>query len=141
LSRDTERRAVGLTVDLHYPLLHVWRALIDKNLLARWLMPTDFMAEVGRPFTFKSPPTPLWDGIVRGTVLEAVEKKRLKLTWVGGGLDTVVTWTLAPARVGTRLVLEQDGFTSEQGAASDSALGGWRQRIDERLPMVLEALV
>src|SRR5262249_11387378 len=79
----------------------VWKALTSAELVARWLLPNDFAAEVGRRFTFRTRPMGDWDGVVRCEVLEVVSQRKLVYSWKGGArtntkygasLDTVVTW-------------------------------------------------
>ena len=41
-----------------HPPEKVWRALIDPELLASWLMPNDFEPRVGHRFTFRTDPVP-----------------------------------------------------------------------------------
>lgn len=93
-----------------HPRALVWRALTERELLERWLMPNDFEPRVGHAFTFRTEPGPGFDGVVHCRVLELVDRERLRITWAGGPLDTEVTFTLADARGGTRLVVEQTGF-------------------------------
>lgn len=47
----------------------VWRALTEPALIASWLMENDFQPIVGHRFTFRSQPSPHWDGIVQCEVL------------------------------------------------------------------------
>ena len=136
------KRAIRLDYDLKSPPEKVWRALTQSDLLARWLMPNDMVAKTGHKFQFKSPTPPgaNWDGIVKCEVLEATASKRLRLTWVGGGLDSVVSWTLTPTAGGTRLHVEQDGFGPDQTWAYDGATQGWNKFIGEMLPKLLATL-
>jgi uncharacterized protein YndB with AHSA1/START domain len=134
------------TISMEYELPHapakVWRALTDPALLARWLMSTDLQPRPGHNFTFRSEPTPWWDGVVHCEVLEAEPQRRLRYTWKSGPesspLDTVVTWTLTPtASGGTRLSLEQSGFVPSNKFAYDGAQKGWQRMIDQALREVL----
>jgi len=86
----------SVTVERTYPYSrdHVWRALTEPELLARWLMPNDFVAEVGHRFTFRTEPGPGFDGVVHCEVLELEPPSRLVLSWKGGPLDTTVTFSL-----------------------------------------------
>lgn len=135
-------RSITLGYDLPHPPAKVWRALTEPELLADWLMTTDMQPLVGQRFTFKSEPTPWWDGVVSCEVLELELHKRLRYTWRSGsapsGLDTVVRWTLTvTASGGTRLTLEQSGFAPANGLALDGATTGWQRNIDERLRALL----
>ncbi|MDA8237747.1 MAG: SRPBCC domain-containing protein [Chloroflexi bacterium] len=139
-----ETLSIAFSWDLPHPPARVWRALTEPELLARWLMATDLRPAVGEPFTFRQEPTPWWDGIVRGEVLEAEPDRRLRYTWRSGsgpnGVDTVVTWTLtATPAGGTRLTLEQSGFLPGAAAAFEGAKQGW-ERMAVELGRVLESL-
>jgi uncharacterized protein YndB with AHSA1/START domain len=127
----------------------VWRALTDSELLAAWLMPNDFRAEVGHRFTFRSQPTPGWDGVVYCEVHEIVPERLLVYSWRGGShdltgygeqLDTIVTWTLVSTLAGgTKLLLEHAGFDAESFAFK--AMGqGWRGKIASRMSEVMARL-
>jgi len=49
-------------------------------------------------------------------------------SWLGGGIDTAVTWMLEPtASGGTLLALEHSGFRPEDAQASAGAEHGWRR--------------
>jgi len=97
-------KSISLGYDLPHPPEKVWRALTDPKLLTMWLMATDLQPRVGISFTFKSDPTPWWDGIVHCQVLELDLHKRLSYSWQSGPesspLDTVVSWTLTPTSSG-----------------------------------------
>jgi uncharacterized protein YndB with AHSA1/START domain len=62
--------------------------------------------------------------------------KTLSYTWVGLGLETVITWTLTPTSAGTYLRMEQSGFRSDQRQAYGGARSGW-PRMLEKLEQVL----
>lgn len=124
----------------------VWKALTTAELINRWLMPSDFAAEVGKQFTFRTTPRGDWDGIVQCEVLEIVENCRLVYSWKGGlaaddafaSLDTVVTWTLLPVDAGTRLSMIYAGFELPRNqSAYDAMSPGWGQVL-ERLRGIVE---
>ena len=98
-----------------HPPERVWRALVDPGELAVWLMPTDFAPEVGRAFV--------------------LERGR----WSGGFGDTEVSFELFPERDGTRLRVCHDGFGDPPVAEGDAFDNGWRQKLDEDLPRLMEA--
>ena len=114
--------------ELPGPPAKVWRALTDAKLLASWLMDNDIQAVVGHRFTFRSRPMGDWDGTVRCEVLEVVPNEKLSYSWRGGSLDSVVTWTLAPHGMGTKLHLEHDGFTEGTGFAYNAMAKGWQDK-------------
>jgi uncharacterized protein YndB with AHSA1/START domain len=124
----------------------VWRALTESDLLARWLMPNDFRAEVGHRFQFRAPPMQNWDGIVRCEVLEVDPPRQLSYSWVGGSkeagtyLDSTVIWTLTPEGGGTRLRLEHAGFLPTNQFAFEGMGKGWSGHIRQRLEALLAEL-
>jgi uncharacterized protein YndB with AHSA1/START domain len=126
------------TVLPHAPEV-VWKALTAAELIDRWLMPNDFVAELGKKFTFTTKPRGDWDGIVHCEVLEIVENRRLVYSWKGGlaaddafaSLDTVVTWTLLPVDAGTRLSMIHAGFELPRNkSAYDAMSPGWGQVLE-----------
>jgi uncharacterized protein YndB with AHSA1/START domain len=133
--------ARNLRFEMFYeqPRERVWAALTTSEALAAWLMPNDFAPRLGHRFQFRTKPAPGFDGIVNCEVLEIEPPRRLVYSWVGGGVDTRVAWTLEEAGRGTRLVLEHQGFTGLRGLLVSSILGkGWGSRIlKARLPAVL----
>jgi uncharacterized protein YndB with AHSA1/START domain len=121
----------------------VWRALTDQKALAAWLMPNDFAPVVGHRFTFRAPPQPWFDGVVRCEVLAVEPPRRLSYSWQGGPMrsPTTVTWTLEPVPEGTRVCLVQAGFAGVGGRIARLVLGsGWRSLLVRRLPQVIGEL-
>jgi uncharacterized protein YndB with AHSA1/START domain len=124
----------------------VWRALTSAELIGRWLMPNDFVAEVGRRFTFRTRPMGTWDGIVHCEVLALEPQRKLVYSWKGGSpdnasygsvLDTVVTWTLTPVAGGTHLRMVHAGFRSPENDFAFNAMSpGW-SRILQSIPRVI----
>ncbi len=133
-------KAILLEFDLPHSPRKVWRALTDPQLLARWLMKTNFAPVVGQAFQFERDATPAWDGVIQGEVIQSEELKSLSYSWRALGVDTVVTWTLEPIPGGTRLRLEQSGFDPEHKQAWGGALAGWRHMAGALLPSVLNDL-
>ncbi len=133
-------RSITMEFNLPHSPAKVWRALTEPELLAKWLMSTDMRLAVGQGFTFKRPPTEGWDGVVNCEMKEIELHKRLRYSWASLGLDTVITWTLAPTpEGGTLLRLEQSGFPSEDGKLPffEGARMGWQNMAGQRLPEVL----
>ena len=71
------------------------------------MAPTGFEPVEGKRFTFQTKPGGDWDGVIHCRVLEVIPNGRLVYAWKGGHednigygapLDTVVTWTLTPAK-------------------------------------------
>lgn len=132
----TMPRTQDITVEdvfSHAPKV-IWKALTDGSLIRRWMMePVGFAPVVGTRFTFHTKPAGPWDGTIQCEVLEVVENERLAYRWTGGHeanvgygsrLDTVVTFTLAPADTGTRLLVVHSGFVVP---ANDTAYANMSQ--------------
>ena len=105
--------------DLAEPPEKVWRALIEPELLAAWLMPNDIRPEVGTRFTFQAQ-SDAGGGAIECEVLTADPHRLLRYSWRGDdtkrdcsdrALNTVVTFVLTKtANGGTHLRLVHDGF-------------------------------
>lgn len=113
----------------------VWRALTEGPLLEEWLMKNDFQPVVGHRFTFRADPSPQWNGVIEGEVLEVVPPVRLVYRWYAW----TVTWTLQPTANGALVRMEQAGFGPDQDAAYKGATYGW-QKFLGNLEQVLERL-
>ena len=59
----------------------VWKTLTTAELIGRWLMPNDFVPEVGKRLNFRTKPMGDWDGVVHCEVLEVVPNRSLALLW------------------------------------------------------------
>lgn len=95
-----------------YPIEQVWKAISTAEALSQWLMPTDFVLEIGRAFTFQTKPQPGFDGKVHGRVLHFEPLKTLTYTWQGGPMKkpTTVKFELTAIPEGTRLTFTHSGF-------------------------------
>ena len=131
---------IDATVEYAHPPERVWAALTSSEALAAWLMPNDFVAEVGREFTLRTKPAPGFDGIVRCRVLELDPPARMIWSWAGGNIDTTVTFTLEPAGPGrTRLRMRQVGFLGLGAQLTRRILaGGYPRLLGQRLPAWLD---
>lgn len=122
----TETPAETLSVVVERELAHppekIWRALTQPHLIEEWLMKSDFKPVLDHRFDFRAD----W-GAVSCRVLEVESNKTLSYTWAAYGLETVVTWTLTPSRMGTHLRMEQSGFRPDQKQAYGGAKAGWPQ--------------
>jgi uncharacterized protein YndB with AHSA1/START domain len=131
-----------LTFEAFYPHSpeRVWRAISDANELSRWLMTTDFKPVVGERYTMKAKPSPGFDGVITGEILEANPPNRLVYSWNGGPLkNTLVSWTLTPRGTGTQVKLEHKGFRGPAALAVSVVLGmGWKSLLRKTLLEHLE---
>lgn len=135
-----KRDLVFTRVYQHSPA-RVWRALTEREALARWLMDNDFEPIVGHRFQFRTDPAPGFDGIVNCEVLAVEPPRFLSYTWVGGPVDTVISFTLEPIPEGTRLKVEHRGFDGLKAAlVSFFMQRGIKPIYDQKLPAVLDTL-
>jgi len=130
MSETIERRKIVVERRYTHAPAKVWRALTEADLLARWVMANDFAPERGRRFAFRTQPQGPWNGVVACEVLEIEPITRLVIRWGdgtrdGGMVDTTVAFTLTPDGDGSRLVMEQAGFTPEQEINRRGAMAGW----------------
>lgn len=117
----------------------VWEYLTQAELIALWLMPNNFQAISGQEFQFRSNPIPSMnlDGIFHCKVLELLPYQKLVYSWRGGPgdgiftLDTVVEWTLQKQGNGTKLLLQQTGFTDANHTILLAMTDGWNQHIQK----------
>lgn len=120
-------RSLVIERDVPHPPEKVWRALTEGPLIEQWLMANDFVPVVGHRFTLRATPVPNWNGVIDGVVLAVEPNARLSYSWGSLGLDTVVTWTLAPGPGGTHVRMEQAGFPPEREANYKGANYGWQK--------------
>lgn len=123
-----------LTLDFQYTttIEKLWSALTDSGKLAKWVanihtgeaMTNDFKPVVGHRFQFRTQPNEYWDGIIEGEVLVVDAPNRVSYTWVSGGEQHTITWTLQQLEDGkVNLHLEQTGLSNAQ--AVNGAKYGW----------------
>ena len=118
----TETRTVVVEREISHPPEKIWRALTQPHLIEEWLMKNDFKPVVDHRFSLRAD----W-GAVDCQVMAVEPNKTLSYTWAAYGLESVVTWTLTPTRMGTRLRMEQSGFRPDQQQAYQGAKHGWQQ--------------
>lgn len=130
------------TADFDVPATTLWRALTDSELLGVWLMPNDFRPEVGHEFTMTTDPAPSFDGTVHLVVLEIDAPHRMRWSWKGGPIDTVVTFTVTElAPNSSRFEFLQEGFRGPGAQFARFFLTlGWRRKTRILLPGVLDTL-
>lgn len=137
----------SIVIDIFYPypVSRVWKALTDSASLAVWLMPNDFVPQVGHRFTFQPTEQQGWSGLIECEVVEVEAQRRIRYTWNNqpSQLKTLLTFTLEPAEGGTNLRLEHTGFASagKAGLSIRDMLGsGWNSRVlREKLPALLRS--
>lgn len=145
MTTTAETRSLVIEKEMPHPPEKIWRALTETSLLEDWMMQNDFQPVVGRKFTFRAKPMPNWNGVVDCEVQAIDPQRRLSYTWGVGGpeaanaMSWLVTWTLTPTEGGTRVRMEQSGFTADQEQAYQGANYGW-QRFFGGLERVLGGL-
>jgi uncharacterized protein YndB with AHSA1/START domain len=133
---DLATRSIVVERVMPHPPEKIWRALTEGPLIERWLMKNDFRPVEGHPFQFRAEPNPHWNGVTDCEVLAVEPPRRLSYRWCSSGaekadgLDTVVTWTLAPADGGTLVRMEHSGVRPEDDGFYQGAGHGWRRFVD-----------
>lgn len=132
-------------VTINAPANRVWEALIKKSKLEKWmLMSTDFSAEKGKKFIFKTDdPGENWDGIFNCRVEDVVKNKKLVYTWNAGFInaDTVVTIELEEKNGKTEVALTHSGWeklAANQEQSKNAHSEGWDVRFVQKLKEVAE---
>lgn len=133
MNKGTETRSVVVEREFAHAPEKLWRALTQPHLMQEWLMKNDFAPQVGHRFKL----TGDWGGVLDCEVLEIEPNRTLSYTWdfvhedAAYNLKSVVTFTLEPTAMGTRLRMEQAGFRPEQKQAFGGAHAGWKQFLDK----------
>ncbi len=118
-----------LSLDFQFksPINKVWKALTNSDTLAQWVMENNFKPIVGHKCQFWNKEIDL---VVDCEVLVVDEPSTLSYTWVGGPIDTIVTWTLTEDGETTHLHLDHTGFEAK-GQAYNGAKYGWAYKVEE----------
>lgn len=118
---------LSLDFELKSPIQKVWDALTHSDTLAKWVMANNFKPIVGYRCQFRNEAIDL---VVESEVLVVEKPHKLSYTWVGGPIDTIVTWTLQQQGETTHLRLEQTGFEQED-QAFHGAKYGWAHMVEQ----------
>ena len=78
------RTAIVVEKVLPFTAEKIWRALTNSDQIAKWLMPNDFVPQVGQRFNFRTRPMGDWDGVVHCEVLACEPPRLLRYSWKGG---------------------------------------------------------
>lgn len=125
----------------------VWDYLTKPELMAQWLMASNFEPIAGHEFQMKAGPMPSlnFDGNFYCKVLEVSPFETLSYSWKFGPgdgtlTDSVVIWTLSEKENGTELLLIHRGFKGENFMAMfDSMNEGWAKHPQKILKLIEEA--
>lgn len=123
-----------LDFQFNSPIAKVWDALTHSDTLAQWVMENNFKPIVGYKCQFRNEAIGL---VVESEVLIVDKPYKLSYTWVGGPINTIVTWTLKQEGETTYLNLEQSGF-EEENQAFNGAKYGWTSMVNELKKMLME---
>jgi len=116
--------SIKLTVTIPAKPDEVFAALTDSKLIARWCgQKGTVSSKVGGKFE-------MFDGWVKGKVLESKPGKTLSYTWLPGDWqesdeESVVKYTFAPSGKGTKIVLEHSHFPNETEKKNHKS--GWKE--------------
>lgn len=129
----------------------IWKAIATGELINRWMMKqTGFEPKKGSKFSFQTPPSDDWDGVIHCEVLEIILNERLAYSWKSGvqtsagyvpRLDTVVTWTLSKHDLGTRLRLVHSGFELPKNeTVFNNINAGWSRLLPKMIAVAVQQL-
>jgi uncharacterized protein YndB with AHSA1/START domain len=147
--RQPSRSDIHIVRDYPHRPEKIWCLLTDPELVPLWTStgqggrPVGFFPVVGTRFKYVAKPMPGWSGVVECEVLEVREPFLLRYTWLGGEKDdvTLVTNSLEPHEVGTRLTWDHTGFTGVGGFVVSRVLNNVRRKmLDVGFPAVLNNL-
>lgn len=112
-------RVVKMEAFYPYPPEKVWKAIANRQALAKWLMENDFEPRLGHKFCFQSQ-LPGLDEVIHCEVLKLVEPYELAYSWQDNLMESssIVTWKLTPVDGGTQLHLEHRGYQQDAIALS-----------------------
>ena len=122
------------------PASKVLRHITDPEKLAGWLMPNDFEAVIGRPFSIDCSQ----QGKISCVVKEIIPEKKLVYSFQSAAtkIETLVTFLLTPEGSGTRVTIIHSGWDalppSDQGTA-DTFGEGWGQFLEKLRKGLAEA--
>ncbi|WP_214072151.1 SRPBCC domain-containing protein [Mucilaginibacter sp. dw_454] len=122
----------------------VWEYLTDANLIAKWLMPGNFLPIVGHEFKLSAPVMPEmgFDGNIYCKVLVVEPFSSLCYSWKfgpGDGTSTtsVVNWTLTSKDGGTDLLLVHCGFEGQNFIDMFNSMNeGWPKHVGQILQIL-----
>lgn len=128
-------------VGLSHPADRVWRALTDRELLARWFTEVEMVAGARGRLLLCTAGLPGFDAAVDAEVTERREPELLALGCDEAGRRTRLTCAITPTLDGCRLsvreILEHGAWPAEQRARREE----WHQQtLTVRLPAILDWL-
>jgi uncharacterized protein YndB with AHSA1/START domain len=126
-------------IHIRAPREKVWRHFADADLLAAWMMHTDFSGKSGETFHFHGRPSGEWNGEVMCRLLEFEPPSKIAFTWNANtiGADTVVTVELEARDDGTVVRLTHANFERASGDVENLLVrhnAGW----DDHLSVLLK---
>ncbi|RZU75384.1 uncharacterized protein YndB with AHSA1/START domain [Micromonospora kangleipakensis] len=128
-------------VGLSHPADRVWRALTDRELLARWFTEVEVMAGAGGHLLLCTAGLPGFDAAVDAEVTERREPELLELRCDEAGRRTRLTCAITPTAEGCRLSVreapEHGTWPAEQRVRREAT---YQQVLTGRLPAILDWL-
>ena len=108
----------------------VWKAITETEQVSKWLVPTDFKAEVGSSYTLKNPKDDC--NMVTGKVLEA-DPYKLVYSWINETCKevvTLITWNLVEEKLkGLPARIVQHEYDHLDGTLITDHLNPMRRRL------------
>ncbi len=137
------------SVSFKAPIERVWAALTDTEIIAKWLMPNTFQAELGHVFSMDCPPGIGSGAPIRSVVTEldppaGAKSARLSYTWEIDQpvLHTEVRMELSEADGLTRLDLVHSGWQDlapEHEHVHRRHADGWVHLLGQALRQLVES--
>jgi uncharacterized protein YndB with AHSA1/START domain len=107
-ANEDAAEAIVLECELAEAPQKVWRALTERELLAAWLMPNDFRAELGADFSFQPPSELEGKGPIACKVLALEPPRLLRFSWqeaeAGDAAPGSLSFVLTPTESGGTLL-------------------------------------
>ena len=112
------------------PIDKVWKAITENNQVSKWLVPTNFKAEVDFKYFLQDPKSEC--NVFTGTVKKA-SPYTLVYTWINE-VETLVSWELIEEKGGTLLQMTHSGIsnytTGVKPKMVESYTSGWVRCFD-----------
>ena len=129
-------RAFTMSVTINAKPREVFDALTDAKTISRWSgQKGKVESTIGGKFEF-------FDGWVKGKVLAYKPGKLLAHTWLPDGWDkdstsSIVKYTFATAKAGTKVTLKHTGFPNDKEQKEHHA--GWTEHVFDPLKEFFES--
>lgn len=135
-----------ISIEITYPHVPelIWDALTHSEAINRWSIEgteNDFKPIIDYKFQVRIPPYKRWNGVINGQVLQIKKPYLLVYSWKTEGIttSTIVTWTLEPTEIGTKVRLHHSEFEGLEGFIISKLIVrlSWKKMIEKNIPTIL----